>query len=91
MESTTKFDLAPKFGERLANNAVVISYTHQWGGGEGMLPYGVVLAYTGGGYHPYVTWRIALDSRDNLWYADSGHYFDNIVEAAADYKERGGK
>jgi hypothetical protein len=63
----------------LANGATVIASkpAHRYPGNS------IVLAKTSG-YHPYVTWLVHDADKS----AVSGHYFDNIVDAANDYASR---
>lgn len=82
---------APTKLENGASSAVIVSYTHKSDGGPGYMPNGLVLCYLKDNYDPYVTWNVYLSDRDNKWYAESGHYFQSIIDAAKDYEDRGGK
>jgi hypothetical protein len=74
-----------------ASSAVVLAYTHQHGGGNGMRPHGVVLCFLPNNYDPFVTWRAYYDAERKVWYAELGHYCRSIFTAVADYADRGGK
>ena len=55
--------------------------------GEGTLPHRIVLAKVEG-HMPFVTWYQNVDSANDFYW---GHYFQDLEEAAADFKERAAK
>jgi hypothetical protein len=77
--ATMPRDPRPHTGDKLPNGATVIHATE--GRGEA-----VVLAHTDGP-QPWVTWSYMPG-----WTASTGggHYFDNLADAADDYRSRGG-
>ena len=74
-----------------ASNATVLAYTQKWHGGEGMRRHGVVICYLPGNYDEFVTWTAYYVPEDEEWFAETGHYFNNIIDAANDYEKRGGR
>lgn len=80
-------------GTTLDNGAIIIALTwvreHSATDCEG-----VALAYWKSSPDPYVTWSVSPRStptRGPVLEAYSGHYFDSVVEAAEDYRKRGGR
>lgn len=82
VDAWVKTQQSPKFGTELANGATVIA-AHA-------IPCDtfIVLAYAQESvYDPYVTWSCYLK---DVWICVSGHYYDNIVDAAGDFADRAG-
>lgn len=72
-----------------ASGAIIIDYHHLWSGGDGMRPYGIVLCrLPHNQYDPFVTWRAYYDESEDAWFAEVGHYHNNIFDAVNDYKVR---
>lgn len=67
----------------------VIEYFHQWDGGEGMKPYGIVAATKPNNFHRFVTWRVYRDN-DGSWHAEAGDYCMNLTELAFSWNRRTG-
>lgn len=76
----------PKFGDILENGGTVIEYRHQYDGGDGCYPYGIVLAHSRHVIGEFVTWRVALTPHGFV--CESGDYCRNIVEAAESLERR---
>lgn len=74
----------------LENGATVISYTEKDPGGNGWKRHGVALCQW---HDEFVTWFVYEDRMEDgvQWNAEAGSYFPSIVEAAADYADRGGR
>lgn len=48
----------------------------------------VVLAVHKGAFEPYVTWKYGYDQESQQYVFWSGHYFQEIVNAAIDFRDR---
>jgi hypothetical protein len=89
----------PKPGEKLANGAVVIHYTHFSDGSNGYLANGLALCVRESESEPYVVWDVTVPSsvpdfphQLGAWNADTGRYFGphKFSDAIGVYLERGG-
>lgn len=75
----------------LENGAEVLSYTERHPGGNGFKRHGVALCHW---RDEYVTWNImetVVSPGVVRWDAETGHYHRSIVDAAEDYRDRGGR
>ena len=73
------------------NNGAKPVIHHTWKGGRGDMPHlGLVLAKTGMGIHPWVTWRMA-SSDGQTWDCYHGRYHKQMVDGFRSYKERRGQ
>ena len=69
----------------LANGARVLHFQLVNEDDNGLLKYGYVICEWG---NEFVTWRACFMNGE--WFAQSGHYYMNVVDAADDFKERVG-
>lgn len=71
----------------LTNGATVVAYTEQHPGGNGYRRHGIALCAYKHGIGDWVTWRVIKDENGD-WFAESGNYHMNVIDATADYRER---
>jgi len=75
--------------QRLDNGATVHYWNLTHSGGDGHRRHGVALCNWQHGIGEWVTWTLYRDE-DGRWHAEQGHYFENVVEAVEDFKQRAG-
>ena len=73
------------YPETLANGARVLYFQLVNEGNNGLHKYGYAICEW---QNEFVTW--CLYFKDGEWFAESGHYYLNVVDAADDFKERVG-
>lgn len=75
--------------EKLFNGAKVLEFVNLTNDND-TTPHGGALCKWTHATQPYVTWQVWMHE-DGLWRATSGHYFDTLPEAQADFNERCGR